>query len=124
VDGATNILPIASHGAATVHGAWKVHYDNIRHSLYSGFYQSWDLHPAQLPARYAAVYAFYLESFDRASERLRNFVAQAARASQVGGVFDDAATVRGLVNYFRRAVDCGAVGVAEVRPLLESLPVI
>jgi citrate lyase beta subunit len=121
-DGATNILPIAAQGRASVHAAWKAHYDNIRHSLYSGFYQSWDLHPAQLPARYAAVYAFFLEGLAQASERLRNFVAQSARATEAGGVFDDAATVRGLVNYFLRAVDCGAVPESEVRPLLDALP--
>ncbi len=120
-DGATNILPIAARGIDAVHAAWKVHYDNVRHSLYSGFYQSWDLHPAQLPARYAAVYAFYLEGFAQAEERLRNFIAQAARASQVGGVFDDAATVRGLENYFHRAVDCGAIAESEVRSLLDEM---
>jgi citrate lyase beta subunit len=121
VDGATNLLPIATRGREAVHAAWKTHYDNVRHSFYSGFYQSWDLHPAQLPARYAAVHAFYLEGFAQASERLRNFIAQAARASQVGGVFDDAATVRGLVNYFERAVNCGAIPESEVRPLLDAL---
>jgi citrate lyase beta subunit len=110
VDGATNVLPLRGQ----VHPAWKVHYDNVRHSLYSGFYQSWDLHPAQLPARYAAVYAFFLEGLDQARDRFRNFTAQSARATEVGGVFDDAATVRGLVNYFRRAVDCGAVPEADV----------
>ena len=52
VDGATNLLPFPPE----VHQAWKLHYDNIRHSLYNGFYQSWDLHPAQIPARLVAVY--------------------------------------------------------------------
>src|SRR5258708_2821800 len=74
-----------------------------------GFYQGWDLHPAQLPTRYAAVYAFFLEGIEAASERLRKFVAKAAQATLVGEVFDDAATGQGLLNYFLRALNCGAM---------------
>jgi len=120
-DGATNIMPIAPHrGAgltddqkranrAAVFGAWRLHADDIRHSLINGFYQGWDLHPAQLPTRYGAVYAFFLEGLAPASERLRNFVAKAAQATLVGDVFDDAATGQGLLNYFLRGIACGAV---------------
>ena len=81
----------------------------MRHSLVTGFYQGWDLHPAQLPSRYAAVYAFFLEGLDAASERLTNFVQKAAQATLVGDVFDDAATGQGLLNYFLRAMNCGAI---------------
>src|SRR5438876_12328078 len=98
---------------AVVHRAWKLHYDHIQHSLTGGFYQGWDLHPAQLVTRYAAVYAFFLESLDAASERLRNFVEKAAQATLVGDVFDDAATEQGLLNYFVRAINCGAVSENE-----------
>lgn len=113
VDGATNILPISP----AVHRAWKLHYDNIRHSLYNGFYQGWDLHPAQIPARFVAVHTFFLEGLAEASARLRNFMEQAAQATRVGAVFDDAATGRGLLNYFERAVYCGAVPVRDVSGL-------
>ena len=82
---------------------------HVRHSLVTGFYQGWDLHPAQLPSRYAAVYAFFLEGLDAASERLNNFVQKAAQATLVGDVFDDAATGQGLLNYFLRAMNCGAI---------------
>src|SRR5579864_2153509 len=135
-DGATNLLPIPPHrvnpggeplGAQQIadnrtamHRAWRVHCDHIRHSLHHGFYQSWDLHPAQLVSRFAAVYAFFLESLDAASNRLRNFIAQAAQATQSGGVFDDAATGQGLLNFFLRAVNCGAIPEAEV-PALTGL---
>jgi len=127
-DGATNIMPVGPHRApegsslsqdqveenrAVVHRAWKLHYDHIQHSLVGGFYQGWDLHPAQLPTRYAAVYAFFLESLDAASERLRNFVEKAAKATLVGDVFDDAATGQGLLNYFLRALNCGALTEEE-----------
>jgi hypothetical protein len=50
---------------------------------------------------------------EAASERLRNFVAKAAQATLVGEVFDDAATGQGLLNYFLRAVNCGAMTEAE-----------
>ena len=69
-DGATNMMPIGAR--EVVHRAWRLHAAHVRHSLVNGFYQGWDLHPAQLPTRYAAVYAFFLEGLDAASERLRN----------------------------------------------------
>jgi citrate lyase beta subunit len=124
-DGATNIMPVAPHrfveggppltaeqieeNRTVVHRAWKLHYDHIQHSLTTGFYQGWDLHPAQLPTRYAAIYSFFLESLEAASERLKNFVEKAAKATLVGDIFDDAATGQGLLNYFLRAINCGAI---------------
>src|SRR5437867_1323034 len=110
-DGATNVMPIGSREA--VHRAWRLHFEHVRHSLVTGFYQGWDLHPAQLPSRYAAVYAFFLEGLGAASERLKQFVAQAAQATLVGHVFDDAATGQGLLNYFLRALNCRAISEQE-----------
>ena len=114
-DSITNVFPIprAPGDHETVHRAWRLHYRHVRHALDLGFYQGWDLHPAQLPARYAALYAFFLEGLDAAAERLRNFIGRAAQATRVGEVFDDAATGQGLLLYFRRAVDCGAVSESE-----------
>jgi citrate lyase beta subunit len=124
-DGATNIMPVAPNRGegltpeqieennAVVHRAWKLHYDHCRHSLSNAFYKGWDLHPAQLPTRYAAVFTFFLEGLDAASERLRNFVEKAARATLVGDIFDDAATGQGLLNYFLRAINCGAITSEE-----------
>ncbi|HLM56539.1 MAG TPA: hypothetical protein VK422_10530 [Pyrinomonadaceae bacterium] len=127
-DGATNIMPVGPHRApeggslspeqeeenrAVVHRAWRLHFEHTRHSLTNAFYQGWDLHPAQFPTRYAAVYSFFLESLEAASERLSNFVEKAARATLVGDVFDDAATGQGLLNYFLRAINCGAVSEQE-----------
>jgi citrate lyase beta subunit len=127
-DGATNIMPVGPRRAPeggtlsdedeeenrrVVHRAWRLHFEHTRHSLTNAFYQGWDLHPAQLPTRYAAVYSFFLESLEAASERLSNFVEKAARATLVGDVFDDAATGQGLLNYFLRAVNCGAVSEQE-----------
>lgn len=120
-DGATNIMPVAPHRGSdlsddhkranrdAVFSAWRRHADDLRHSLVNGIYQGWDLHPAQLPTRYGAVYAFFLDGFASASERLRNFVDKAAQATLVGDVFDDAATGQGLLNYFLRGIACGAV---------------
>jgi citrate lyase beta subunit len=106
-DGATNILP-TSKDRAVVQRALRLHFEHVQRSLTHGFYQGWDLHPAQLPTRYAAVYAFFLQGFDAAATRLRNFVEQSAQATRVGEVFDDAATGRGLLNFFRRGINCGA----------------
>lgn len=124
-DGATNILPVAPHRGdslteeqvaenfAAVHGAWKMGYDDNLHSLKNGIYQGWDLHPAQLVARYAAVYSFFLEGLEAASGRLKAFVEKAALASLFGDVFDDAATGQGLLNFFLRGIACGAITEAE-----------
>ena len=125
-DGATNTMPIGPHrgenltheqlkeNREVVHRAWKKGYDHIRHSLYHGFYQGWDLNPAQVPMRYAAVFAFFLESYDEAVERLKTFVEKAARATLIGDVFDDAATGQGLLNYFLSALNSGAISEEEV----------
>jgi hypothetical protein len=127
-DGATNIMPVGPHRATdgaplttqqdrenveAVRRAWKLHFDDARHSLETGIYQGWDLHPAQLPSRYAAVYSFFIEGLPQATARLRNFIEKAAQATLVGDVFDDAATGQGLLNYFLRARSCGAITAAE-----------
>ena len=125
-DGATNVMPVAPHrgdalsaqqleeNRAAVHGAWQLSHRHIRHSLEGGFYQGWDLHPGQLPVRFATCYAFFLSGLASAGERLRNFVEKAAQATLVGEVFDDAATGQGLLNYFLRALNCGAIDLADV----------
>lgn len=111
-DGATNVMPVGSQ--EVIHRAWALSYRHIRHSLDTGFYQGWDLHPAQLPVRYAAVYSFFLESLEPATQRLSAFMEKAAKATLLGDVFDDAATGQGLLNYFLRGLACGAVTEAEV----------
>lgn len=124
-DGPTTLLPVPLHkpapdseplteeqraeNMASVHGSWRAHFDDVRHSLAGGIYQGWDLHPAQLVSRYAAVYAFFLDGIDAVGTRLNNFVAKAAQATRVGAVFDDAATGQGLLNYFLRGISSGAI---------------
>jgi citrate lyase beta subunit len=127
-DGSTAVLPVppqrAAGGAAlseaqqhenrdVVQRAWKLHYDDVQDSLMRGFYQGWDLHPAQLVTRYAALYDFFLRGLDPAGERLHNFLEKAAQATLLGEMFDDAATGQGLLNYFLRAINAGAVTEEE-----------
>ena len=128
-DGATAVMPVPLHrgsgltpeqereNRASVHRGWRLHYDDTRHSLEHAFYQGWDLHPAQLPSRYAAVFAFFLEGVEAAGERLRNFVAKAAQATLVGDVFDDAATGQGLLNHFLRGIGSGAISEGDAAAL-------
>lgn len=125
-DGATNVMPVEIHkgkkltakqkneNVKTVRNAWKLMYDDVTHSLNNAFYQGWDLHPAQLPVRYAAVYMFFLQGLEQSSARLKNFIEKAAQATLVGDVFDDAATGQGLLNYFLRALNCGAITEDEI----------
>ncbi len=129
-DGATNVMPVGPHRARdgesltreqleanrdVVHAAWRVSFKHIHQSLVQGYYQGWDLHPAQLPVRYAAVYAFFLEGLEPASARLRAFMDKAAQATLLGDVFDDAATGQGLLNFFLRGISCGAITEDEAR---------
>jgi len=118
-DGPSTILPIPRHrGAITeeqagenraiVHRAMRHHFDLVQRSLANGYYQGWDLHPGQIPTRYAAVYAFFLKSLDSAAARMRNFIDKAAQATLVGDVFDDVATGQVLLTFLLRGVNCGA----------------
>ena len=120
-DGATNVMPVAPHrgdnlsakqlkeNKQSVHNAWQIGYNHSMHSLINGFYQGWDLNPAQLPMRYAATYNFFLSSIGDATNRLKIFVDRATISTLTGDIFDDAATGQGLLNFFLRAMNCGAI---------------
>lgn len=105
-DGSTNIIPV---GDNVLH-AWQLHGRLVRRSLERGYYQGWDLHPAQLPSRFAATYAFYRQGLPAAAARLRNYVERTE-----GGVMDEPATARALAAFVLRGVQCGAVGTDEVQ---------
>ncbi|HEY6502648.1 MAG TPA: phosphoenolpyruvate kinase [Chitinophagaceae bacterium] len=124
-DGATNVMPVAPNrgeklskeklkeNMESVHNAWRIGYSHTMHSLINGFYQGWDLNPAQLPMRYAATYTFFLSSYDDALFRLKTFVDRAAISTLTGDIFDDAATGQGLLNFFLKAMNCGAITEKE-----------
>lgn len=104
-DGSTNILPVGD----SVESAWQLHARLVRRSLERGFYQGWDLHPAQLPSRFFATYLFYREGFAAAAERLRSYL-----NATPGGVLDEPATARALAGFVHRGVTCGAIGEAQL----------
>jgi citrate lyase beta subunit len=105
-DGSTNVLPVGSRDEVT--SAWRLHARLVRRSLERGFYQGWDLHPAQLVSRYAATYAFYREGLPAAAARLQ------AHASQAASGQEEPATVRALADFLARGLDCGAISEAEI----------
>jgi citrate lyase beta subunit len=107
VDGSTNVLPVGT--TAEVHAAWQVHAGLVRRALERGFYQGWDLHPAQLVTRYVATYAFFRAALPAAGARLAGYVSRVE-----GGVLDEPATARALATVVLRGLDCGALDVAEV----------
>jgi hypothetical protein len=98
-----------------VHAAWRRHFEDVTGSLRRGFYQGWDLHPAQLVTRYAALYVFFLSGLDASCARLRGTLERAGATS--GAVQDDPATGQALLGYVGRAVACGAVDEAEAARL-------
>ena len=125
-DSVTTLMPVAvyksenlsieqqNENRQAVITAWREHFNNVSRSLSNGFYQSWDLHPAQLVARYAALYSFFFNSLDSSAKRLRGFLDKATKANLTGNQFDDAASANGLLNFFNRALNCGALDEAEV----------
>lgn len=106
-DGSTNLLPVGD--ADAVVAAWANHQRLVRRSLERGFYQGWDLHPGQLPTRYAATYAFYREALPRALQRLAAYTSNTTH-----GIADEPATARALASYLLRGVQSGAVDETEV----------
>ena len=106
-DGSTNVLPVGDE--ADVRRGWELHARLVRRSLERGYNQGWDLHPAQLPSRFAATYAFFREGFGEAAQRLRNYVEQTGSS-----VMDEPATARALSDFIARGIDCGALSAPEV----------
>ncbi|HEV7204620.1 MAG TPA: aldolase [Jatrophihabitans sp.] len=106
-DGSTNVLPVG--GREQVQAAWALHARLVRRSLERGYYQGWDLHPAQLPTRFAATFAFYRDGADPAVARLRAYRDRAG-----SGVLDEPATARALAGFLLRGIDCGALDAVDV----------
>jgi hypothetical protein len=92
-----------------VHAAWQLHARLVRRALERGFYQGWDLHPAQLVTRYVATYAFFRAALPAAAARLDAYVHKVA-----GGVLDEPATARALATVVLRGLDCGGLDGDEV----------
>ncbi|MDR2984348.1 MAG: aldolase [Nocardiopsaceae bacterium] len=108
-DGSSNVLPVGTRDE--VIAAWRLHARLVRRSLERGFYQGWDLHPAQLVTRYAATYAFYREGLPAAADRLRS------SAERSAGGREEPATIRALADFLSRALDCGAIKENELSEL-------
>jgi citrate lyase beta subunit len=107
-DGSTNVLPVGD--TAAVHAAWRLHCRLVHRSLVRGYWQGWDMHPAQLPTRYLATYAFFREGLPAAAARLRAYAERTG-----GGVLDEPATAQALASFVARGLDCGALTASEVR---------
>ncbi len=111
-DGSTAVLPVEP--VERVHEAWRLHHGDVKHALKLGIYSGWDLHPAQLVSRYAAVYAFYLAGLDAASRRLARFLEGFAHGDAPRDFADDVATGQALLNFLLRAIGCGATDGATI----------
>jgi hypothetical protein len=103
-DGSTNVLPLGDRAP----DAWRLHARLVRRSLERGFYQGWDLHPAQLPSRYLATYAFFRDGLEPARTRLTAYV-----GGGESGYLDEPATAAALAGFVLRGVECGAVEQSE-----------
>jgi citrate lyase beta subunit len=109
-DGSSNVVPEGSRDQ--VIGAWEQHARLVRRSLERGYYQGWDLHPAQLASRYAATFGFFTDGLATAAGRLRGYLERAG-----GPVIEEPATARALAGFLARGLDCGAVTEPELGEL-------
>jgi hypothetical protein len=114
-DGSTAVLPVGSE--EQMHDAWRLHHGDVMHALKLGIYSGWDLHPAQLVSRYAAVFSFYLTGLDAASRRLAQFLGTVRRTDAARDVADDVATGQALLNFLARGIACGAIDQAKAASL-------
>jgi citrate lyase beta subunit len=126
-DGSSNVLP--EGGRDQVIQAWARHARLVRRSLDRGFYQGWDMHPAQLASRYAATFGFFREGLPAAAARLGGYAEHRAGngvggAGTAGGddraerVLEEPATARALAGFLVRGLDCGAVTEPELAGLV------
>jgi hypothetical protein len=109
-DGSTNVLPVGDRDS--VHAAWALHARLVRRSLERGFYQGWDLHPAQLPTRFISTYAFFRTGLAGIGARLDAYLHGADSA-----VLDEPATAQALAAFLLRGVHCRAVAEDEITKL-------
>jgi hypothetical protein len=101
-DGAVTGLPVG--GMGEVRRAWTEHAGLVTRSLRRGFYQGVDRHPAQLPTRFAATFAFYSDGAATAATRLQHYLDGSA-----AGTMEGLPTAHALAGYLIRGLDCGAV---------------
>ncbi|MFL6466593.1 MAG: DUF6986 family protein, partial [Pyrinomonadaceae bacterium] len=129
-DSVTTKLPVTIHQKGrlnkmqsqenrdSIYAGWREHFANVTRSMQQGFYQSWDLHPNQLPARFAAVYAFFIEASGSMAARLRANFERSTKATLTGNIFDDAASAEGILNFFRKGLGCEAFEAKEIKKLI------
>ncbi|MHA3684172.1 DUF6986 family protein [Leucobacter sp. HY1908] len=107
-DGSTNVIPGGDVESAVA--AWQLHSRLVRRSLERAYYQGWDLHPAHLPSRFIASYAFFRDGLEQVMTRLRNYVEH-----NTAGFLDEPATARALAGFLARGVAAGAVSSDELQ---------
>ena len=118
-DGIVNILPISRHRGPQLTESqkqenrqeleenWRYNYQQMLRSLKNGFYQGWDLHPTQVPIRHIANHVYVLKELPSAIKRMKGFLERSAQANRIGSLFDDRASVLGLINFAERGMASG-----------------
>lgn len=114
-DGSTNVMPVGE--AVNVDAAWALHGRLVNRSLHRGYYQGWDLHPAQLPSRFAATYSFFRATLGESRTRLRAYLGH----EEAIAVLDEPATAKAMAAFLLRGLDCGAIEETELGGLEASV---
>ena len=105
-----------------VHRAFRHHAERVRRQLAEGYPQGWDIHPAQIVSRRAAVLTSYVEGRDNVLRRLDTFLGTKAQATRTGNTFDDAASARALLAEVRRGIRLGFDDANLVAAFLDLAP--
>lgn len=90
---------------ASIRRAWREHFNNVTYALADGFYHGIDHSPAMLPARYAALFSFYIEALPAQAEAFK----KALRTDT-----PDLVSAQKTLNFFLRGLDCGGLELDEV----------
>ncbi len=118
-DGSDNKVPVGT--AETVGRRWHSHAEGVTRALRQGIFQGWDLHPAQLPTRFAATFTFFRDGWSEAAVRLGDYHRQVPGA---GGVLDEPATAFALARHLAAALACGAVRASELEATADLNPAV
>ena len=121
-DGSSNVAPEGSRDEVVA--AWQLHSRLVRRSLERGFYQGWDLHPAQLASRYAATFAFFREGLPAACERLHDYPDRRAKGLERAGHRPRPGRFRGSRTGLRRRHRRRGHHPLRARPPIPGVPAI
>jgi citrate lyase beta subunit len=107
-DGPISVLPVGD--TEEVRTAWDLHAYLVRRSLERGYFQGADVHPAQLPTRFGATFAYLRAAAPTMVDQLDRVLTR-----NKGGSGPEPSRARALAAFLLRGLDCGALDGSDVQ---------